>query len=110
MLLNRINSMALAFIATSLMLVASVDAQSLRDPTLPGQGYAVVTTPQNITQQSLILNSIVNGQHAYAVINNKIVAVGDTVNNGLTVSSISQDNVTLSDGRKLQLFQSITER
>ncbi|MCL1100665.1 MSHA biogenesis protein MshK [Shewanella saliphila] len=101
--------MALAFVATSLLLAASVNAQSLRDPTLPGQGYAVVT-PQNISQQSLVLNSIVNGQHAYAVINNKIVAVGGKVNNGLTVSSIGQDNVTLSDGRKLQLFQSITER
>ncbi|MDD8060261.1 MULTISPECIES: SctD/MshK family protein [Shewanella] len=102
--------MALAIVVTSLLLVASVNAQTLRDPTLPGQGYAVVSQPQNMTQQSLVLNSIVNGQNAYAVINNKIVAVGDTVNDGLTVSSIGQDNVTLSDGRKLQLFQSITER
>ncbi|MGX9461678.1 MSHA biogenesis protein MshK [Shewanella sp. A14] len=92
-----------------MILVSAVNAQSLRDPTMPGQGFIAVKAPED--NQALVLNSIVSGQNTYAVINNIILSVGDAVNgSGLRISKISQDYVTLSDGSKLQLFQSITER
>lgn len=111
MLLNRISVNALAVMVSSVMMFASpAEAQSLRDPTLPSQGYVAVSS-NAVPQQTMVLNSIVNGQRAYAVINNNILSVGDTISGvGLRVTSIGQDSVTLSDGRKLQLFQSITER
>lgn len=108
MLQNKINTMAYAS-CLMMLSITGANAQSLRDPTLPGQGFIAVKVKTD--NQSLVLNSIVNGQHAYAVINNIILAVGDAISgSGLRVSSISQDDVTLSNGRKLQLFQSITER
>ncbi|GGQ15189.1 MSHA biogenesis protein MshK [Shewanella litoralis] len=111
MLLNRISVSALVLVVGSLMLLTThAKAQSLRDPTLPGQGYVAVSS-SIAPKQAMVLNSIVNGQRAYAVINNNILSVGDTVSGiGLRVTAIGQDSVTLSDGRKLQLFQSITER
>ncbi|WP_373284922.1 MSHA biogenesis protein MshK [Shewanella inventionis] len=109
---NNISVTTLAVAASSLiiLLVSQAEAQTLRDPTLPSQGY---TAPQasHVSQQALVLNSIVNGQRAYAVINNNILSVGDSISGiGLRITAIGQDSVTLSDGRKLQLFQSITER
>ncbi|WP_164839082.1 MSHA biogenesis protein MshK [Shewanella livingstonensis] len=100
----------MAYASCLMMLLMSVaNAQTLRDPTLPGQGFIAVMAKTD--NQSLVLNSIVSGQHSYAVINNIILSVGDTVSgSGLRVSKINKDYVTLSDGRKLQLFQSITER
>jgi MSHA biogenesis protein MshK len=105
---NKINPMAYAS-CLMMLLVFAANAQTLRDPTLPGQGFIAVKAKAD--NQSLMLNSIVNGQHSYAVINNIILSVGDAISgSGLRVSKISKDYVTLSDGRKLQLFQSITER
>lgn len=112
MLLNRISVSGIYIVAAGFMtlFVGHANAQTLRDPTLPSQGYVAVQVDSG-SQQALVLNSIVNGQRAYAVINNHILSVGDTISGiGLRVSSIGQDSVTLSDGRKLQLFQSITER
>lgn len=108
MLQNKINARAFAS-CLMMLLMSAANAQTLRDPTLPGQGYvAAITKTDN---QSLVLNSIVSGQNTYAVINNIILSVGDTVSgSGLRVSKINKDYVTLSDGRKLQLFKSITER
>lgn len=81
--------------------------KKLRDPTLPsGQYQAVKNLERNPT---IVLNSIVTGPSTHAVINNKIVNVGDTIQ-GVKVVKISSSQVTLSDGRKLQLFQSVTER
>ena len=80
----------------------------LRDPTLPGQGY--VTASGNAERaDSLVLNSIVNSAKPHAVINNKILFVGDRID-GIRIEYIGKSYVNLSDGRKLKLFQSITER
>ena len=106
MLLNKINPY-LTTSALSLILVASVQAQSLRDPTLPSQGFQRAAMVND--KQGLVLNSVVNGAHSYAVINNKIMKVGDNVQ-GVRIVAIGTGHVSLSDGRKLQLFQSITER
>ncbi len=107
MLQNKINTVAFA-VSLMMLLMSATNAQTLRDPTLPSQGFLAVKALDD--NQALVLNSIVNGQHAYAIINNIILSVGDAVNgSGLRVSKISKDYVTLSDGRKLQLFQSITE-
>ncbi|WP_144214482.1 MSHA biogenesis protein MshK [Shewanella donghaensis] len=83
-------------------------AKSLRDPTLPGQGFVVSSTSVN-QPESLVLNSIVNSNKPHAVINNKIVFVGDSIE-GVRIEYIGKHYVNLSDGRKLKLFQSITER
>jgi MSHA biogenesis protein MshK len=105
---NKINAMAYAS-SLMMLLMSAANAQTLRDPTLPGQGFVAVQAKAD--NQSLVLNSIVNGQNTYAVINNIILSVGDAISgSGLRVSKINKDDVTLSDGRKLQLFQSITER
>ncbi len=83
-------------------------AKALRDPTLPGQGYVSVTGNAE-RAGSLVLNSIVNSAKPHAVINNKILFVGDRID-GIRVEYIGKSYVNLSDGRKLKLFQSITER
>ena len=101
-----------SYIISMLLLVSStmVSAESLRDPTLPGKGFAVQSNASQTQDQALVLNSIVSsGNTAYAVINNKILSVGDSVQ-GLSIVKITPTYVSLSDGRKLTLFQAITER
>ncbi|MCU7975091.1 MSHA biogenesis protein MshK [Shewanella sp. SW36] len=101
-----------SYIISMLLLVSStmVSAESLRDPTLPGKGFAVQGHASQTQDQALVLNSIVSsGNTAYAVINNKILSVGDSVQ-GLSIVKITPTYVSLSDGRKLTLFQAITER
>ncbi|WP_173496448.1 MSHA biogenesis protein MshK [Shewanella sp. ISTPL2] len=101
-----------SYIISVLLLVSSpmVSAESLRDPTLPGKGFAVQGHTSQMQEQALVLNSIVSsGNTAYAVINNKILSVGDSVQ-GLSIVKITPTYVSLSDGRKLTLFQAITER
>lgn len=101
-----------SYIISVLLLVSStmVSAESLRDPTLPGKGFAVQGHASQTQDQALLLNSIVSsGNTAYAVINNKILSVGDSVQ-GLSIVKITPTYVSLSDGRKLTLFQAITER
>jgi len=89
---------------------AQVSAESLRDPTLPGKGYSGAGAVSQNQHQALILNSIVSsGNTAYAVINNKIVSVGDSIQ-GVKVVRITPASVSLSDGRKLAVFQAIIER
>lgn len=89
---------------------AVVSAESLRDPTLPGKGHSAVGAVSQNQHQAIVLNSIVSsGNTAYAVINNKIVSVGDSIQ-GVNVVRISPSSVLLSDGRKLAVFQAITER
>lgn len=91
-------------------LVSSVSAEALRDPTLPGKGFSSAGHGGQAHDQALVLNSIVSsGKMAYAVINNKILSVGDSIQ-GVTVVRITPSAVSLSDGRKLALFQAITER
>ncbi|ARD20779.1 MULTISPECIES: hypothetical protein [Shewanella] len=83
-------------------------AKSLRDPTLPGQGY-VTASSGGERVESLVLNSIVKSASPHAVINNQIFSVGERVD-GARIEYIGKSYVNLSDGRKLKLFQSITER
>ncbi|MEL4385839.1 MSHA biogenesis protein MshK [Shewanella xiamenensis] len=105
MLLNK----PYIFIAL-LVISAQVSAENLRDPTLPGKGYSAVGAASQNQHQALVVNSIVSsGNTAYAVINNKIVSVGDSIQ-GVKVVRITPSSVLLSDGRKLALFQAITER
>ncbi|MCW3170884.1 MSHA biogenesis protein MshK [Shewanella sp. FYR11-62] len=91
----------------SLSLVFAAHGQTLRDPTLPSKNYQSEAVTN--TQQSLVLNSVIHGASSYAVINNKIMKVGDRVQ-GVRIVSIGKSHVSLSDGRKLQLFQSVTQR
>lgn len=91
-------------------ILPQVSAQSLRDPTLPGKGYSTSGAVNQSQQQALVLNSIVSsGNTAYAVINNKIVSVGDSIQ-GVKVVRITPASVFLSDGQKLAIFQAIIER
>lgn len=87
-----------------------VSAKELRDPTLPGKAFAQGQPAAPTQGQRLVLNSIVSSANsAYAVINNQILSVGDSIQ-GVKVVRITTGAVWLSDGRKLQLFQTITER
>ncbi len=96
-------------ISLSFLLFSSLSfAKALRDPTLPGKGYAVSSTQVN-RPGSLVLNSIMHSNKPHAVINNKILFVGDRVE-GVRIEYIGKQYVNLADGRKLTLFQSITER
>ncbi|UJF21989.1 MSHA biogenesis protein MshK [Shewanella sp. OMA3-2] len=105
MLLNKINP----YVVISLLslVVFAADGQTLRDPTLPSASYQAVTITD--TAESLVLSSVINGASSFAVINNKIMKVGDRVQ-GVRIVAIGKSQVSLSDGRKLQLFQSVTER
>ncbi|MCL1088995.1 general secretion pathway protein GspB [Shewanella profunda] len=95
---------------TLLCVASSVSAEVLRDPTLPGKGYSATGQATQAQEQTLILNSIVSsGSTAYVVINNKILSVGDSIQ-GVKIVRITPSSVSLSDGRKLALFQAITER
>lgn len=88
----------------------SVSAETLRDPTLPGKGDTGAIAVNQTQHRPLVLNSIVSSNgSAYAVINNKIVALGGSIQ-GVKVVRIDTSSVSLSDGRKLTLFQTITER
>lgn len=106
MLLNRFY-----ILITLVGFTASLSADTLRDPTLPGNNsYLAVESISQGQNQALVLNSIVNsGNTAYAVINNKIMSVGDSIQ-GVKLVGISSSSVSLSDGRKLALFQAIIER
>lgn len=90
-------------------MVSSVNAKTLRDPTLPSKGFASSAVSQH-APQGLTLNSIVSsGNSAHAVINNQILSVGDSIQ-GLRITQITANYVALSDGRKLTMFKAITER
>ncbi|TVL52205.1 hypothetical protein AYJ00_06065 [Shewanella algae] len=83
-------------------------AASLRDPTMPAQGVNLLAKEQG--GQGLILSSLLSGpQGRRAVINNQIYRQGDRIQ-GVVLSRIDQDSVLLADGRRLYLFQAITER
>lgn len=104
------NSSTLRFIAlASVLLCNLVDAASLRDPTLPGIGTNVSRQSVEDIDAGIVLSSIIHsGKKASAVINNRILFQGDSIQ-GVTVSTISADRVVLSDGRELTLFKAVTE-
>ena len=107
MLLNMTKaSVNLSIAAALLLMTPSVNGQVLRDPTLPaGQ---VVAAGSQAAQSGLVLSSIIKGSENYAVINNQILKVGDRIE-GLKLVHIGHKDVTFSDGKKLTLFQVITE-
>jgi MSHA biogenesis protein MshK len=105
-LLNMTKASVNLSIAALLLMAPSVNGQVLRDPTLPaGQ---VMDTGSQAAQSGLVLSSIIKGSENYAVINNQILKVGERVE-GLKLVHIGHQDVTFSDGKKLTLFQVITE-
>ncbi len=85
----------------------AAEEKTFIDPTRPGISTAVVSsTPEQATEW--ILTSIVTGEKPFAIIDNQIKQVGEKIH-GITIKSITSDEVKLEDGRRLSLFQSITE-
>ncbi|MGL5360970.1 MAG: MSHA biogenesis protein MshK [Shewanella sp.] len=98
------------FVIGLVFLALGVSAKELRDPTLPSKAHTQGQQAPQAQGQLLVLNSIVSSANsAYAVINNQILSVGDSIQ-GVKVVRITAGTVWLSDGRKLRLFQPITER
>ncbi|MPY25878.1 MSHA biogenesis protein MshK [Shewanella psychropiezotolerans] len=96
-------------IALLMLLVTSTQAETLRDPTRPGYGALVIASVASSHSSDLILNSVIKaGPVSRAVINNEIFEVGDRVQ-GVNITAIEINSVSLSDGRKLTMFQVITE-
>lgn len=96
-------------IALLMLLVTSTQAETLRDPTRPGYGALVIASAASSQSSDLILNSVIkSGSASRAVINNKIFEVGDRVQ-GVRITAIEINSVSLSDGRKLTMYQAITE-
>ncbi|TRY16055.1 MSHA biogenesis protein MshK [Shewanella hanedai] len=90
-------------------LTASVQAETLRDPTRPGKGGGVASVATADKERGLQLNSIVSaGANSHVLINNQIYVVGDTVQ-GVKITRIGINSVSLADGRKLRMYQIITE-
>ena len=82
-------------------------AKSLIDPTRPS--ITVVSSDSEVTQATnWQLTSIVTGDKPFAIIDNQLVQVGEHIH-GVKVTSINTDAVELSDGRRIALYQSITE-
>lgn len=99
---------AKCLILLALLCSQGLAAASLRDPTMPAQGVNLPAKEQG--GQGLILSSLLSGpQGRLAVINNQIYRQGDRIQ-GVVLSRIDQDSVLLADGRRLYLFQAITER
>lgn len=80
--------------------------RTLTDPTRPG--VAVIATTKSEKATNWQLTSIVTGDKPFAIIDDQIKQVGDPIH-GVTIKSITADTVELADGRRLTLFQSITE-
>lgn len=96
---------ALVFVLTTV----SAQAETLRDPTRPGIGNSVESVSILDKSSALQLNSIVSaGIHSHAVINNQIYVVGDRVQ-GVKITRIGINSVSLADGRKLTMYQIIIE-
>ncbi len=99
---------AKSLILLALLCSQDLAAASLRDPTMPAQGVNLPAKEQG--GQGLILSSLLSGpQGRRAVINNQIYRQGDRIQ-GVVLSRIDQGSVLLADGRRLYLFQAITER
>lgn len=95
--------------ALLMLLATSTQAETLRDPTRPGYGALVIEASASSHSSDLILNSVIKaGSASHAVINNQIFEIGDRVQ-GVNITAIEIHSVSLSDGRKLTMFQAITE-
>ncbi|WP_245608474.1 MSHA biogenesis protein MshK [Shewanella waksmanii] len=107
MLLKAINSITLSILV---LLSVTTEAQSLRDPTRPSASfYQQQSEASSVGGSALVLQStVVSGKNASAVINNKMYLVGERVQ-GVIIAKIQSDSVTFADGRKLHMYQAITE-
>ncbi len=107
MLPKKISALLIVFLCSSLGL--NLHAATLRDPTKPGHSSGQSTVVKTSTNNQLVLNSIVKkDSSAYAVINNQIFALGERVK-GVKIVHIGKDSVSLANGRKLTMFQAITD-
>ncbi|BAJ00256.1 MSHA biogenesis protein MshK [Shewanella violacea DSS12] len=92
-----------------MLFMTSAQAETLRDPTRPGYGSQIVRSSVSSHGSDLVLNSVIKaGSASHAVINNKIYQVGDRVQ-GVRITAIENNSVSLSDERKLTMYQVITE-
>ena len=106
MLRNKVS--AIVVLPLALWLSSAVCADALRDPTLPSQG--ALTSAAAGTSSQWRLSSVVNsGNRAYAVIDNKIYSLGESVY-GVKIVAITDNTVSLSDGRKLSMFPAVTKK
>lgn len=107
MLLKQISCSVLFLVVSGMCF--SLNAASLRDPTLPGAGSTATSSAAVKVDKTLTLNSVVLKQSgAFAVINNEIYTKGQRVQ-GVKIVQIGKDAVSLADGRKLTMFKAITE-
>ncbi len=107
MLAKKISALLIACLGCTL--TSQLNAASLRDPTLPGDASGKVDVATHSSDQSLILNSVVKTDNsAYAVINDQIFTLGERVK-GIKIVGIAKDSVSLADGRKLEMFQAVTD-
>lgn len=106
MLRNKVS--AIVVLPLALWLSSVVSADALRDPTLPSQG-AQMSAATGATSQWRLSSVVNSGNRAYAVIDNKIYSLGDRVH-GVKIVTITDNTVSLSDGRKLSMFPAVTEK
>lgn len=107
MLPKKISALLIAFLCSTIGF--SSNATALRDPTLPGNFSGKTDVETDSSNNTLVLNSVVkNNASAYAVINNQIFTLGERVK-GVKIVKIADDSVSLADGRKLTMFQAITD-
>ena len=106
-MLLKTNSM-LMILLVGMVLLPSLQAKQLIDPTRPS---VVVMSSETEAKQATNwqLSSIVTGTKPFAIIDDQLIQVGEQIH-GVTVKSITSDAVELSDGRRLTLYQSITEQ
>lgn len=93
-----------------LVMTVNVQAEILRDPTRPDPEADAVSVSISAQEGNPLLNSVINkGKNAHAVINNQLFMVGDRVQ-GVKIIQIGISSVLLADGRKLSMYQQITEQ
>jgi len=93
----------LAFVASTFVLSLPVQAE-LSDPTQPPQQKrAVVISPKQLSEKWKLSYTLVSEERSVAVINGKVVAVGDTMA-GARIQSIDSSGVTLRRaGKRIRL-------
>jgi len=105
----KANSVFSVLVSLLVLLTTSIHAETLRDPTRPGRGVVIVKAASSDHVNALVLNSVLKGEtSSHAVINNKIFVLGDRVQ-GIKIVRIDTSSVSLADGRKLKMYQAITE-
>lgn len=109
MLQIKASSLFSVLVSLLVLQTSTIHADTLRDPTRPGKGAVITDTRVSGHANALVLKSIVKGETlSHAVINNKIFVLGDRVQ-GVKIVRIDTSSVSLADGRKLKMYQAITE-